>query len=839
MPVTDALYNRFLSAAKMAASGIKKVLIDNEETRSRLEKELLIPVRRNLFSTSIKKFALDWVSDNRDLLKDKVKYRGGGGTKGRTVPFKSGAYELTLDVVKAKLAEGDRVVKREKSLKRTVGRYLRQKMGGKRVSVEDIEKLGPEKFGSLIDGFLAAGDNTESFSKIPKTVSVEVGARGELKPVETPAIRKRLIGPRPDPGPPMGQAQEQLNKRLAAEKIAALSGIKLTSVKDDDLDAMLASQRAYEYKGATKSGFDIFWATSTLDKLSEYVETEVLGTRTEFKEDPTIPGYETVYSDEFQTVFKSPSKIIVAYTGSDDRWDWIPNFKIGVMSREAFNDDPRIRSVMKQTDLVLKSLTSLDQAASVDPREIVFTGHSIGAATAFRAEELFAGPKRRASVFALPFVAVHGEGKDFIDGERRRAYAVPGDTITDRLLEPNSQYHQPNTFILPEGYRESQTLIGRHSMGKIVEREQARRAADPTAGAQTEAEVEDELAREDPTEAKASVSLRGSIEDPSAPPVEDELALEDPAEAPSPPADEDAPKTGEEKTTDAKTEQKPEEKTVSEEEVTTKKLKYDGERFRGVPGVGVPPPQPGVGTFADVVRDDLQEMVNRQFHGYGKPFRPYVDEFIASGRLAAMREQTNGDGHQALDLLIRNYGSELPIEPFDHRDLGEQEMRALYTEVAAGVDWFLRNPERVPARAINRLAVLLETKLFPAPPGTAPEAMTDNQLLAQMATRGAVVKLDPTTERGRALEAVKSMMSGQVAGSPGEDHPSGAATGDAAEAPMKVAMEPDPLFDGVVVPEGDGFRLDLTQFPDNSSGATGTRLAPAIPFDEGYDLAFE
>ncbi len=75
----------------------------------------------------------------------------------------------------------------------------------------------------------------------------------------------------------------------------------------------------------------------------------------------------------------------------------------------------------------------------------------------------------------------------------------------------------------------------------------------------------------------------------------------------------------------------------------------------------------------------------------------------------------------------------------------------------------------------------------------------------------------------------------------GEVHPSGAATGDAFEAPELVAEHDrtQRANPGVITREGkDTFRLDTTKFRD-STGGTATRYDVALPYDGGgYKLAF-
>jgi hypothetical protein len=793
MPLTFEQVQRFMKAADKAASAKSSTLRDRREVVRRLQREIRLGERREAFMKDPDAFARDFVASNPDQLKPKTKRRG---VRGRTIPFQTKVWDHTRRYIDEHLAIQGLQVKNLKGLKRSLGARLKKDLAAPRVTEAAVEKDGLENYRKRVEKFMEA--TLDLYTK-PIVPAVEEAV--EITPA---GAQKAIVGEQlPEPAAATGTFGEEAplvelveKPRTVRSEVARkqqYTGIRLPGVKPDDLDPMRAASKAYEFIGAKRRpGASPFYDRKGLTKFPSPPKETI-------NKDPQLAGYSTGYSDSQFTVFKSPSKVIIAYAGTDELRDWLTNAKMAV-SREAFNQDAQVVKAMADTAIVGKGIRAEEREGGMDPREIIFTGHSLGAMLALRAYELFDKDNSRVVGWSVPFLAVAGLGQDFIDGELRRAYVEPGDIASDRIITTGSSYNQPKAFILDEGFEPSLGIAGmmeRHSMESTVKREEERRTADPSAGAETEAEVADELARA----AEAAEPAAEAAAEPAA------AAVGTDGEPAAEPADAEHAAAME-------------------------------EQFRGIPGVGVRPPAPGAGTFADVVRDELQEMVNRQFHGYNKAYRPYVEEFVSSGRLAEMREQTGGDGHAAFDLLVRNFGSELPVEPFDHRDLDESQMRVLYTELAAGVDWYLRNPERVPARAINKLAVLLETKLFPAPPGTAPEAMSDDQLLAQMATRGAVVKIDPTTDRGRALQAVKSMLGGAAGGDAMAEHPSGAATGDAVEAPSKVADEPDPPFDDVVEPEGDGFRLDLTQFPDNASGATATRLAPAVPFEEGYDLSF-
>ena len=319
---------------------------------------------------------------------------------------------------------------------------------------------------------------------------------------------------------------------------------------------------------------------------------------------------------------------------------------------------------------------------------------------------------------------------------------------------------------------------------------------------------------------------------------------------------------------------------------------------------GVGGGSPGSGTFGYSVRPGLRAAVNAQFHRYGKNFRTAVSEFGASKRYLDMKAETGGDGHQSLDRLLANYGSIVGIGALDHRQLDDAAMSSLYLEVGTIVDWFLRNPERLVARSVNNLASVLRSG-GAAGGGAAQVlgggfgGVSSVKEFAQALMRGtpAMVEFDPTATLGDAAGIIAGQGksdtpdaaeaggdgSGQRAPAAGtgpgnrrrlaangsytrhidpglraqgvdrnhpdagtgavagEVHPSGAATGDAFEAPELVAEHDrtQRANPGVITREGEGtFRLDTTKFRD-STGGTATRYDVALPYDGGgYKLAF-
>lgn len=757
----------------------------------------------------------------------------GRGKGTRRVPFRRDAWKRVENMISEHAdRQGLRLVN-AKPMKASIGVDMMAFLGTSRVSSAGIDRVGEAKVKQFISKWFA-GDGAR-YVKTPRRQQFEkamTDAKARKEKPEEPAAAEE------GPSPSLDETPEDLNVPFggsrAAHRVAmgrqreamrSLDGQYLDHVKSDDLTALRAAARSYQFAGALSDTGPSKVEGRTMRQAPRYDKAPSLG-----------PGWSAVYSDEFQTVWDNGESLVVAYTGTDSIDDFFPDLKIAakvpgsyaVSAVGSIEEDPRILAAIEKTGAVIHDTKHRG-------KRVLFTGHSLGAATSFVAYDKFSqtavSPTQyRVVGWELPWPMVAGKGPNYIDGERRRAYVMPGDPVSARLVKPGSVFNQKGTFIIiPGSAEEAQKMSSRHSIDTLLKNEEkvsdAHRAE---TAAVLSAEVEEEVAAVEEDQKQEDVKIPDFVDfgggvDPG---TDEAQKQEDPGVDETP-----GVKT---ETSSGLGEGGPD--PGAGEEVST----ATGDRFRGVPGVGVPAAEPGSGTFGDVVRPELQAAVNAIFHRYGKSFRQYIADFVASRRYAAMKAETGGDGHGGLDRLIANYGSEIGVAPFEHGDLDDASMAVLYAEVAAIVDWFLRNPERLPSRAINRLSVLLETKLFPAPEGTPVDQMTDDQLLAQMATRGAVVKVDPSTGRDRALAAVKDLLPG-AGGAPStaEPHPSGAATGDAAEAPGNVAGQPDEVDDDGVVEiiDEDTFRLDTTKFID-TTGGTATRYDFALPTENGYSLSF-
>lgn len=849
MPLTDEQWTVVLNRIRLSAMD-KNVLLPRENVealRREFDKMLVDEPGGDavMYEQDPKDFLDKFVTASKEFKK-----RG----KRRNIPFRRAAWTRVNRLI-SKYAdeEGVRIVN-AKPMKAAIGEDMKTFLNTNRVSGEGLDRKGDAKVSDFIKGWFAGagakyqkkrdmlaearavrdkpelvetlrarpGQAYRDALKEVKDEAAEQAALSEVKEEAERAAERRAAERGEDEettvdeplNVPFGMSRAGHKAALERQREAmrSLSGQYLDHVKPDDLMALKAAAKSYQFIGADKG------ETSFVGSM--------MGQTTTYQDAPSLEdGWKTIYSDQYQTIWDDGRELIVAYTGTDSVDDYLPDIKIAakvpgeyaLTMAGSIETDPRILSVVETTNFVIHA--PLNRG-----KRVLFTGHSLGAATSFVAYDkfsrtAFSPTQYRVVGWELPWPMAAEKPRDYIDGEKRRAYVMPGDPISDRLVLPGSTYNQKGTFIIiTEGAEEPQRMSTRHSIDTLLKHEekvsQARRAETAVV---LSAEVEEEV---------AAVEEDAKQEDPGM----DEGLKQEPGARETPEVKTDASSGLGEGGPDP----------GAEEEVST----ATGDRFRGVPGMGVPAAEPGSGTFGDVVRPELQAAVNANFHRYGKSYRQYIADFVASRRYEAMKAETGGDGHGGLDRLIANYGSEIGVSPFKHGDLDDAAMAVLYAEVAAIVDWFLRNPERLPSRAINRLSVLLETKLFPAPEGTPVEQMTDDQLLAQMATRGAVVKVDPTTGRDRALAAVKDLLpaSSMAGGAPSsvEAHPSGAATGDAAEAPGNVSGQPDELDDDGVVEiiDEDSFRLDTTKFLD-TTGGTATRYDFALPMETGYSLSFE
>jgi len=852
MPLSDDKWKVVLNRIRLSAMD-KNVILPKENVealRREFDKMLVDEPGGDavVYKQDPKEFLDKYVTTSKEF-----KPRG----KRRNIPFRRAAWNRVNKLISKYADEAGVRIVNAKPMKAAIGEDMKAFLDTNRVSGEGLDRVGESKVTDFIKGWFA-GAGAKYRKKIPgkvereaarevkdeaaeKAAVEEVKAEAEKAAVRAQRLREQAKA-KQEPLPEPDRHRHFRLKEAMDRQRREISGIFLEHVKSDDLIALKAASRAYQFVGA--------------DRGDATLLGNMVGQTSKYTEQPSIGGeWKVTYSDEFQTVWSDGQTLIVGYTGSDSYDDLIPNVKIATKAAGEFAPSAGIiqgaaksastlatlgglsklgkfAAALAQGSGLLKSATALLTSIESDPRilsvikktsevihspenngkRVLLTGHSLGAATAYLAYDKFketaVSPTQfRVVGWELPWPMAADKPFNYIDGERRRAYVMPDDPFSDRLVIPGSSTFQKGTFIIsPEG-SETGSIMARHGIDALLANEekvsQAHRAE---TAAVLSAEVEEEVA--------AVEEEQGDVKQ----------------EAP------DVGETPEVKTDAASGLGEGGPDPGAEETVST----ATGDRFRGVPGVGVPAAEPGSGTFGDVVRPELQAAVNANFHRYGKSFRQYIADFAASRRYSVMKAETGGDGHVGLDRLIANYGSEIGVAPFEHRDLDDASMKVLYAEVAAIVDWFLRNPERLPSRAINRLSVLLETKLFPAPEGTPVDQMTDDQLLAQMATRGAVVKVDPSTGRDRALAAVKDLLPG-AGGAPSsvEAHPSGAATGDAAEAPGNVAGQPDEVdADGVVeIIDEDTFRLDTTRFLD-TTGGTATRYDFALPMENGYSLSF-
>ena len=866
MPLSDDKWKVVLNRIRLSAMD-KNVILpkDNVEALRREFDKMLVDEPGGdavMYERDPKVFLDKYVTTSKEF-----KPRG----KRRKIPFRRAAWNRVNKLIGKYADEAGVRIVNAKPMKAAIGEDMKVFLDTNRVSGEGLDRVGDAKVADFIKGWFAGegakyqkkrdmlaearavrdkpelvetlrarpGQAARDALKEVKDEAAEQAALSEVKE-EAERAAERRAAERGDDGEaaaeapldvPFGMSRAGHKAALERQREAmlSLSGQYLDHVKPDDMLALKAAAKSYQFIGADKG------ETSFVGRM--------VGQTTTYQDAPTLEeGWKPIYSDQYQTIWDDGRELIVAYTGTDSVDDYLPDIKIAakvpgeyaLTMAGSIETDPRILSVVETTNFVIH--TPLNRG-----KRVLFTGHSLGAATSYVAYDkfsrsAFSPTQYRVVGWELPWPMAADKPPGYIDGEKRRAYVMPGDPISDRLVLPGSAYNQKGTFIIiTEGSDKPQRLSTRHSIDTLLKHEekvsQAHRAE---TAAVLSAEVEEEVAAVEEDKKMEDLKIPDFI-DYVAPGMEEDPGVEEEQEG----VKQEAPGVGEtpEVKTDAASglgEGGPD--PGAEETVST----ATGDRFRGVPGMGVPAAEPGSGTFGDVVRPELQAAVNANFHRYGKSFRQYIADFVSSSRYSVMKAETGGDGHGGLDRLIDNYGSEIGVTPFDHRELDDAAMAVLYAEVAAIVDWFLRNPERLPSRAINRLSVLLETKLFPAPEGTPVEQMTDDQLLAQMATRGAVVKVDPSTGRDRALAAVKDLLPG-AGGAPSsvEAHPSGAATGDAAEAPGNVAGQPDEVdADGVVeIIDEDTFRLDTTKFLD-TTGGTATRYDFALPMENGYSLSF-
>ena len=587
-----------------------------------------------------------------------------------------------------------------------------------------------------------------------------------------------------------------------------LGGIPTDSVRPEDLAALQASSLAYS--------------------------PERLDPRTP----PQLEGYTNIRSDDLFQVFESDTdkSVIVAFRGTDFSRsdDVLRAIKIGTWGRSSFESDPAIDTALLRVETLLTGF-GYNQSG----HKVHFVGHSAGGAISYLAHDRFSSAfNTRAVGFDPPSQMVLNMGQDYLSAASGRvAYAQKNDLVSKALLDTKSKYYQPGALSLYPN--EDFGVVKAHRLQTILDHEEARLSHMTQPGLALEADLQ---AEEDEAAQAAGAPARGPGGDARRQ-LEDDFPPGDlgPSTGPVGPvagagagAAAGAPKVPSAGTDDPIYDGVP---------VAGKWTK------RGDPaGLAVEEGGPGsddgtgrsygAGTLADVVRPQLRHCVAKRFHAFGRSFRSYLTEFVKSPRLAAWRAQAGGGGHRGFDLVLQAYGTILPItDTRFHLSLDAKEMDLLFVETVAIVDWMLRNPE-AGNRPITRLAHLLETKLFPAPPGTPVSDMTDNQLLAQMVTRGAAVKVPANTPRDKALKATKMLL---PTGMGAMSEPTGVAAHSSGSNARRAAPRKNELpviketYPGVVQPadDHDDFWLTLEAFPP-VNGGDGAWRPRARPFNDSY-----